>query len=58
MIADELRLAGFTGRRPGSVARLKLTYDVGPAGLEPAKPGRDAANHSSSASTTTNLKAS
>ena len=50
MIADEreLRLAGFTGRRPGSVARLKLTYDVGPAGLEPAKPGRDAANHSSS----------
>ena len=51
MIADELRLAGFTGRRPGSVARLKLTYDVGPAGLKPAKPGlpgRDAANHSSS----------
>ena len=26
------------------VVRYNLTYDVGPAGLEPAKPARDAAS--------------
>ena len=31
------------GHKQCNNASIRLTYDVGPAGLDPAKPGRDAA---------------
>ena len=38
----------YQGHEYGQRAHKPLTYDVGPAGLDPAKPCRDVANLSSS----------